>query len=67
MTEAVQIAKQIGGSLMVRIPKEIVEIERISPGEAVHIDIKKLRKDWFGMFPQLKPFTKEDRFHSKYE
>ena len=63
MTETIQRAKKIGGSLMIRIPKEIVELEHIQPGEAVKIDIKKVRKDWFGAFPGLKPFNKEtDRF-----
>lgn len=68
MTETIQHAKKIGGSLMVRIPKDIVEHEHIQPGEAVKITIQKVRKDWFGAFPGLKPYNKEeDRAHSKYE
>ena len=64
MTETVQRAKKIGGSLMVRIPKEIVELERIRAGEVLKVEIKKTRKDWFGAFPQLKPLEKEkDRMH----
>lgn len=66
--ETIQRAKKIGGSLMVRIPKDIVDTEQILPGENVVIDIRKVRKDWFGAFPWLKPFNKEtDRAHSKYE
>ncbi len=68
MIETIQRAKKIGGSLMVRIPKEIVELEHIQPGEAVKLRIEKVRKDWFGAFPGLKPYSKEeDRAHSKYE
>ncbi|MBS3176833.1 AbrB/MazE/SpoVT family DNA-binding domain-containing protein [Candidatus Woesearchaeota archaeon] len=67
MTQTIQRAKKIGGSLMLRIPKDIVELEHIQPGEAIQMEIKKLRKDWFGAFPTLKTFTKEDRLHSRYE
>jgi len=66
--ETIQRAKRIGGSLMVRIPKDIVDNESIHEGEAVQLQIKKLRKNWFGCTPGLKPWNKEtDRMHSKYE
>lgn len=68
MTETIQRAKRIGGSLMIRIPKDIVDIEHIQQGEAIQVDIKKLRKDWFGACKELKPYIKEiDRAHSKYD
>jgi hypothetical protein len=67
MTTTVQFAKKVGGSLMVRIPSEIAAFEQIHEGEAVEIAIHKIKKDWFGMFPRLKPFTKEDRFKSHYD
>jgi hypothetical protein len=60
--------KKIGGSLMVRIPKEIVDREHITAGEIIELHINKLRPDLFGAFPQLKSWNKEeDRAHSKYE
>ncbi len=66
--ETIQRTKKIGGSLMVRIPKDIVATENILPGEDVVIDIRKVRKDWFGAFPGLKPYKKEaDRFRFRYE
>lgn len=68
MPVTIQRAKKVGGSMMVRIPKEIVELESIQPGEMIRLNIQKLRKDWFGAFPQLKPFNKkEEGLHSKYE
>jgi antitoxin component of MazEF toxin-antitoxin module len=67
MATTVQQAKKVGGSLMVRIPKEIAELEHIGPGELVEVDIHKARKDWFGAYPGLQPFTKEDRFRSHHE
>lgn len=66
--ETVQRAKRVGGSIMVRIPKEIVEVENIHEDELVKVKIEKVRKDWFGAFPDLKPYNKEeDRARSKYE
>jgi len=68
MVQVLQKTKKIGGSIMVRIPKEVVELEHIEEGEFIQIDIQKPRKDWFGAFPQLKPWNKEtDRMRSKYE
>ncbi|HLC85252.1 MAG TPA: AbrB/MazE/SpoVT family DNA-binding domain-containing protein [Candidatus Nanoarchaeia archaeon] len=67
MVQTIQRVKKIGGSLMVRIPKDLVQMEHIQAGESLELDIRKLRKDYFGAFPGLKPFTKEDRMRSKYE
>jgi antitoxin component of MazEF toxin-antitoxin module len=63
MSEIIQRAKKIGGSLMVRIPKDVADREGIHAGEDVRLTLTKARKDWFGAFPGLKPFDKEkDRF-----
>lgn len=68
MTETIQRARKVGGSIMVRIPKEIVEIEGIKEGETLQVDIKKLKKDFFGITPGLLPFNKAtDRMRFKYE
>lgn len=67
MTKTVQFARKVGGSLMLRIPKEIVELENIQEGAPVEMEIRKAPLDWFGAFPRLKPFTKEDRARSHYE
>lgn len=48
MTETMQYARKVGGSLMVTIPKEIAELENIHPGEMIQIEIHKIKKDWFG-------------------
>jgi antitoxin component of MazEF toxin-antitoxin module len=62
MEEAVVRARKLGGSLVVTIPKDIVEDEGIKEGEALKLTIEKVRKDWFGAFKGLGPFTKEDEF-----
>jgi antitoxin component of MazEF toxin-antitoxin module len=60
--EVVVKARKLGGSLVVRIPKEIVEEEGIAAGSSVKLKIKKVRKSWFGALRGIGPFTKEDEF-----
>lgn len=68
MTETIAKTQKIGGSVMVRIPKDVVDKEHITPGDTVQIIVKKLRTDFFGIFPGIAPFDKEkDRARSKYE
>jgi antitoxin component of MazEF toxin-antitoxin module len=52
--------RKVGGSLVVTIPKKVVESKKIKEGEIVEITIKKVRKDGFGILKGMKPFTAED-------
>lgn len=47
-------AKKIGGSIMVRVPKEIVQEESITEGTLVQIDVIRPKKDFFGALKGLK-------------
>ena len=58
--EVIVRARKLGGSLVVRIPKEMAKDKGIVEGEALRIEVRKVRKDWFGAFKGLTPFTKED-------
>ena len=60
MTKALTRARKVGGSIMVRIPKELVEQEDIHEGEMVEIDVRKTRRSWLGASPNVRPFTHED-------
>ncbi len=55
-------ARRLGGSLVVRIPKEIVDLEGIVPGETLTISVKKTRKSWFGALKGVGSMTREDEF-----
>ena len=59
--------RKIGGSLVVTIPKEIVEHEGLIENQTVKIEIKKIRKSGFGMSKGLASFTKEDKFRGQLE
>ena len=52
--------RKVGGSLVVTLPKKLVESKKIREGEILEITIKKARKNGFGTFKGMKPFTAED-------
>lgn len=58
--EALVKARKVGGSIMVHIPSEIIEMEHIKPDEIVRIDVEKVKQDWFGKFKGVGHFTAED-------
>jgi len=64
MARALARAKKVGGSIMVRLPKEVVQHEDIHEGELVELDVKKARRKWFGATPGIGPFTHEDELET---
>ena len=52
--------RRVGGSLVVTLPKELVESKKIKEGEILEIAIRKVKKDGFGVLRGMKPFTVED-------
>ena len=61
MTRALAKARKIGGSLMVTIPKEVVEQEDIREGEFIELEVRKAKRSFFGATPGIGPFTREDK------
>jgi len=58
--ETISKVRAIGGSLMVRIPKDLVKLESIQNGQLVKIKLEKVRKSFFGALKGIGKFTKED-------
>lgn len=56
--------KAIGGSLMVRIPKDLAKEEAIKEGELVEIEIEKIKKSGFGLLKGMRSFTEEDEMQA---
>lgn len=52
--------RKVGGSIVVTIPKKLIESKKIKEGELVEISVKKVRIDGFGAFKGMKRFTAED-------
>ena len=52
--------RKVGGSVMARIPKEVMEQELFQPGETVKIEIKKIKISGFGIAKGMKPFSQKE-------
>lgn len=59
--------RKVGGSVMARIPKEVLEQESLHPGETVRLDVKKVKINGFGSLKGISPFTKDDEFKGQLE
>jgi bifunctional DNA-binding transcriptional regulator/antitoxin component of YhaV-PrlF toxin-antitoxin module len=67
MARALAKARKIGGSLMITIPKEVVEQEDIRAGEMVEVEVRKAKKSWFGSTPGIGPFTHDDEGEDEFD
>lgn len=65
--ETITKTRKIGGSLVVTIPRAVVEEEGLTEDQTVKIDVKKLKKSGFGLFKGVGPFTKEDKLKGQLE
>ena len=65
--EAITKTRKIGGSLIVTIPRTIVEEEGLVENQTVKIDVKKIKKSGFGLFKGIGSFTKEDKLKGQLE
>jgi len=52
--------RKVGGSLVVTLPKELVESKKIKEGEILEINVQKTRKNGFGILKGMKSFTVKD-------
>lgn len=64
MAKAIVRSRKVGGSIVVSIPKKVAEHEGIQEGELIEIEVRKAKKDWFGAFKGIGPFTREDELDS---
>ena len=67
MVKALAKTRKVGGSIVVTLPKELVQTERIKAGECVEITVKKCRINGFGVFKGMAPFTVEDELKGQLE
>jgi len=59
--------RKVGGSIVVTLPKELVETQQITENIYVEITVKKCRKNGFGILKGMAPFTVEDELKSSLE
>ena len=59
--ESVTKLRKVGGSIVATVPKKIIELEGLMPGQTVKISVEKIKKSGFGALKGIGPFTKEDK------
>ena len=62
MATAFVKVRQVGGSLVATVPKEITESMNLHKNEIVRIDITRSKIDSFGALKGIGSFEKEDEF-----
>lgn len=60
MARCLTKTRKVGGSLVVTLPKELVETQKIRENEYVEVTVKKCRKNGFGALKGMSPFTVKD-------
>jgi len=60
MNTAITETRQVGGSLMVAIPKSLRKALDLQKNQMVEISVKKMKPCFYGKFKGVGPFTKED-------
>ena len=58
--ESITKLRKVGGSIVATVPKKIIELERLMPGQIVKIKVEKIKKSFFGAAKGIGSFTKED-------
>ena len=67
MHQCLTKTRKVGGSIVVTLPKEVVDLQQIKENEYVEITVKKCRKDGFGILKGMASFTVEDELKSSLE
>ena len=65
--EVVAKTRKVGGSLMISIPKAVVEKEDLKSDQLVKVRIEPVLKSGFGIVRDLPSFKKSDRFRGQLE
>jgi len=57
--------RAIGGSLVVTIPADIVNLQQLNENEFVEIEVRKHKRDYFGALKGIGKFTRKDRMEDR--
>ena len=58
--EGITKLRKVGGSIVATVPKKVIDIEGLMPGQTVKIKVEKIKKSFFGAAKGIGSFTKED-------
>lgn len=57
MVKFIARTERVGRSIMIRVPEDIAQ----DFGCDEFVEVRKIRKDFFGAVPGLKPFSRDDK------
>ncbi len=60
LREYIVKTRKVNNSIVITLPKELLEAEQIKENMKVKITVKKYRVDGFGILKGMAPFTVED-------
>lgn len=58
--EGITKLRKVGGSIVATVPKKVIELEGLMPGQTVKIKVERIKKSFFGAAKGIGSFTKED-------
>lgn len=58
--------RAVGGSLIITIPSDIVKAEMLKENEIVEVEIKKVKKDFFGALKGIGSFNEKDKMNGQF-
>ena len=59
--ESITKLRKVGGSIVATVPKKIIDVEGLAPGQTVVIKVEKIRKSFLGAAKGIGIFTREDK------
>lgn len=65
--DALAKTRRLGGSLIVTIPKEVVDAQGILPDQLLRITVGKAKRSGFGIAKRLTSMTEDDKFKGQLE
>ena len=60
MVRCLAKTRKVGGSIVITLPKELVQTQKIRENEFVEVTVKKCRKNGFGVLRGMARFAVED-------
>ena len=65
MTTAITETRQVGGSLMVAIPKSVKKAMGLEKNQIVQIEVRKMKPGFFGSFKGIGKMSASDKLNSR--
>ena len=59
--EGITKLRKVGGSIVATVPRKIIDLQGLGPGQPVKISVQKIKNSFLGAARGIGSFTKEDK------